>query len=94
MRGGYVYIMTNRKNGTLYIWVTANIHRRVWEHKYGNRAWFTKKYNLHRLVYVEQRSTILQAIQREKQIKAWSRKAKVALIHVVNPERNDLTEER
>ena len=69
-RYGYVYIMTNRKNGTLYVGVTSDLYRRIREHKTGVCASFTKKYKLFTLVYIEQYQLVTQAIAREKQLKA------------------------
>jgi putative endonuclease len=67
---GYVYIMTNRKNGTLYIGVTSDLYRRIKEHKTGSSASFAKKYALFTLVYIEQYKLVTEAITREKQLKA------------------------
>jgi putative endonuclease len=90
MPTGWLYIMTNRPNGTLSVGVTSDIRRRVSEHKAGMVAGFTRKYGLHRLVYAEQYMDILAAIQREKNIKHWPRAWKVPLIGRDNPEWNDL----
>ncbi|MFT5849223.1 MAG: putative endonuclease [Patiriisocius sp.] len=87
-----VYIMTNKRNGTLYAGVTSNIHKRVSEHVQGQVEGFTKRYHLHRLVYVEACENMFQAIEREKQIKAGSRKKKLELIEKENPSWNDLSE--
>jgi putative endonuclease len=89
-RGGWVYIMTNRPHGTLYIGVTSDITRRVWEHRTGIASAFIKRYNLHRLVYAEQNEDIRAAIQREKTIKHWSRAWKPDLIASQNPAWSDL----
>jgi putative endonuclease len=88
--GGWVYIMTNRRNGTLYVGVTADLPRRAYEHREGLIDGFTKKYGLKLLVYYEQHDDILTAIQREKNIKHWPRAWKVRLIHGMNPEWTDL----
>jgi putative endonuclease len=80
MKGGWVYIMTNRPNGTLYVGVTADPVRRVWEHREGLVGGFTKRYGLGRLVY-----EIEPATQRESNIKHWSRTWKVRLILANNP---------
>jgi putative endonuclease len=93
MSGGWLYIMTNRPNGTLYTGVTADISRRAWEHREGLVKGFTKRYGLKRLVYTEFYESIRDAIQREKNIKHWSRAWKVRLILDVNPEWRDLYEE-
>jgi putative endonuclease len=92
MVGGWVYIMTNERNGTLYVGVTSDIARRAWEHRSGQADGFTKKYGLKRLVYAEQHDRIEDAIHREKRIKHWSRKWKLDLIEGQNPEWNDLYE--
>jgi putative endonuclease len=91
-KGGWVYIMTNRRNGTLYIGVTSDLSRRVWEHREGLVAGFTKTYDLKRLVYYERHDDIRLAIQREKTMKHWPRAWKVRLIHGLNPEWDDLYE--
>ena len=80
MRGGWVYIMTNRPNGTLYVGTTTNLARRVWEHREGVVEGFTKRYGLTRLVYAERYEDILVAKQREMNIKHWARAWKVRLI--------------
>ncbi len=90
MSGGWVYIMTNRPNGTLYVGVTNDLSRRVWEHREGAADGFTKRYGLKRLVYAERHEDIQTAIQREKTIKHWSRAWRVHLILAENPEWNDL----
>ena len=92
MKGGWVYIMTNKPDGTLYVGVTSDIARRAWEHREGVVEGFTKKYGLNRLVYVERHEDIESAIEREKQLKEWQRAWKVKLIHKVNPEWDDLYE--
>jgi putative endonuclease len=71
MKGGWVYVMTNRPNRTLYVGVTANLSRRIWEHQNGVLEGFTKRYGLKRLVYAERYETILEAIAREKALKHW-----------------------
>lgn len=92
MRGGYVYMMTNRPNGTLYVGVTNDIARRAYEHREGVIAGFTKRYGLKRLVYYEPHESIVAAIQREKAMKHWPRARKVRLILASNPEWRDLCE--
>jgi len=84
--------MTN-KSKTLYIGVTDNLERRVYEHKNKLIEGFTKKYNITKLVYYETTNDVRSAIEREKQIKGWLRKKKIALIEVVNPKWADLSEE-
>ncbi len=73
MRGGWIYILTNRPNGTLYIGVTSNLIQRVWQHREGVVPGFTKRYGLKRLVYFEAYDDISVAIQREKNVKHWPR---------------------
>ena len=86
----YVYMLANRKNGTIYIGMTNNIKRRVFEHKTGFNEGFSKRYNLHRLVYAEFYKYVWDAIRREKQLKNWHRPWKIALIEEDNPEWEDL----
>jgi putative endonuclease len=86
----YVYIMTNRPNGTLYVGVTNNIGRRAWEHREGPQDGFTRKYSLKRLVHMEEFASISDAIYREKRLKHWNRAWKVALIEANNPGWEDL----
>src|SRR5882757_5255461 len=88
--GGWVYILTNRPNGILYVGVTSDIVRRIYEHRSGFVAGFTKRYGLKRLVYFEQFDDIRDAIQREHNIKHWSRAWKVRKIVAVNPNWDDL----
>ncbi|MBE3602430.1 GIY-YIG nuclease family protein [bacterium] len=90
MKGGWVYIMTDRPNGALYIGVTSNIVRRVWEHREELAEGFTKRYGLKRLVHVEWHDDIRDAIQREKNLKHWPRAWKLALIARNNPPWDDL----
>ena len=86
----YVYILASKKQGTLYIGVTADLLHRVHEHKTRAVEGFTKKYNIHMLVYYEEFQYINDAIQREKQLKKWKREWKIALIEKDNPAWNDL----
>jgi putative endonuclease len=86
----YVYIMASKRNGTLYIGVTNNLIKRVYEHKNNLVEGFTKKYNIHQLVYYEQTEDAMSAIEREKRLKAWKRQWKLNLIEQVNPEWKDL----
>lgn len=88
--GGWVYIMTNKPHGTLYIGVTSDIARRAWEHREGIVEGFTKRYGLKLLVHAEQHDDIRMAIQREKTLKHWSRAWKIDLICKNNPHWNDL----
>jgi putative endonuclease len=92
MAGGWVYIMTNRPNGTLYTGVTSDIGRRAYEHREGLVKGFTKRYGLKRLVYMEFHETIAGAIQREHNIKHWPRAWKARLILDANPGWTDLYE--
>ena len=87
---GYVYILASIKNGTLYTGVTSDLVKRVYEHKSKAIDGFSKQYNVDRLVYFEQHTTMPNAIQREKNIKHWSRKWKLNLIEKDNPDWNDL----
>lgn len=91
--GGWVYIMTNKLNGTLYVGGTNDLVRRVWEHREGDVEGFTRSYRLKRLVYFEEHDSISAAIQREKAIKGWSRRWKVELIEGFNAEWRDLFDE-
>ena len=86
MKDYYVYIMTNQYNNVMYIGITNDLRRRVYEHKTGSFEGFTKKYNVHKLVYVENCHEVTDAIRREKQIKNWRREKKNALVESVNPD--------
>ncbi|MBN1453658.1 MAG: GIY-YIG nuclease family protein [Anaerolineales bacterium] len=88
-----IYIMTNTHNTVLYTGVTNNLARRVYEHKNGLGSIFTKKYNIHKLVYYEAGEDVTAVIAREKQIKGGSRKKKIDLINSMNPDWKDLYEE-
>ena len=88
-----VYIMANRRNGTLYTGVTSNLPQRTWQHRTGVIGGFTKRYGCKMLVWYELHSTMADAIAREKQIKAGSRKKKLELIEGLNPKWRDLYEE-
>lgn len=87
---GYVYILSSQRNGTLYIGVTSDLPRRVWMHKSGAISGFTQKYHVKNLVYYERHDAIETAIRREKAMKKWNRKWKLALIERMNPEWRDL----
>jgi len=87
---GWMYIMTNRRDGTLYVGVTSDIVQRVWQHREGLVEGFTKRYGLKRLVYVERHDTIQAAIVRERRLKHWPRAWKIHLIQTGNPDWNDL----
>ena len=86
----YVYILASGKNGTLYTGVTRDLIRRVYEHKSGVVEGFTKKYKVDQLVWFDHSESIIAAIQREKQIKAWKRDWKIQLIEQANPYWQDL----
>ncbi|MBI2234986.1 MAG: GIY-YIG nuclease family protein [Micavibrio aeruginosavorus] len=88
--GFYVYILSSRRNGTLYVGVTSDLIKRVWQHKDGEIEGFTKKYNVKTLVYYEVHGNAESAITREKQIKEWKRKWKLQLIEKDNPDWSDL----
>jgi len=89
MKQPCVYILASKQNGTLYVGVTNDIVRRVWEHKSGAVNGFAKRYHVHRLVYAEFHETMPNAILREKQIKKWRRAWKVELIECGNPQWRD-----
>ena len=89
----WVYILASRMHGTLYIGVTNDIARRVWEHRSGKGSEFAKQYRVHRLVHLEPHEDIRLAIQREKTLKEWKRAWKIALIEKDNPEWRDLYED-
>ena len=92
MKGGWVYIMTERYRGALYIGVTSDLAARVWAHREGRGSKFCARYGLRRLVYAEHASTIYEAIAREKAMKKWNRAWKIELIESANPDSNDLWE--
>ena len=87
-----VYILASRPNGTLYVGVTSDLARRVWEHRENLVDGFTRRYGVHRLVYYEIHGDMRAAITREKQIKKWKREWKIRLIEEMNPEWEDLFE--
>ena len=88
----YVYILTNKSNKVLYIEVTNNLERRIFEHKNKLVEGFTKKYNLNKLVYYEATNDIDGALEREKQLKNWHRDWKINLINSSNPNWKDLSD--
>ena len=90
MKNPCVYIMANKPNGTLYIGVTSNLMQRVWEHKNNFVEGFTKRYNIHHLVYFEQHEDMFSAITREKRLRKWNRSWKIRIIEKQNPEWKDL----
>ena len=87
-----VYIITNNNNTALYIGVTSNLQKRIWEHRNKITKGFTKKYNCEKLVYFEQTENVYSALNREKQLKNWHRQWKIDLISKNNPEWKDLFE--
>jgi putative endonuclease len=89
----WVYILASKPGGTLYIGVTNNLVRRVYEHPEGLAKGFTKRYEVKTLVYFEQHQTIATALQREKNIKHWSREWKIELVVAGNPQWRDLYDE-
>ncbi len=86
----YVYILASKRNGTLYIGVTSDLKKRIWEHKNNLVEGFTKKYKVNLLVYYESTNDVRSAITREKQLKKWNRKWKIGLIEKNNPQWKDL----
>jgi putative endonuclease len=89
----YVYLLTNWNNRVMYVGVTNNLERRLYEHKNKLVKGFTQKYNVHKLVYYEETPDVSSAITREKEIKKWRREKKNKLVVAVNPEWNDLSAE-
>ena len=92
MKQGYVYIMTNKNKTTTYIGVTSNLKKRMLQHKAGCGSVFTKRYNLHNLIYFESIDGMQKAIDREKQLKRWHKEWKWNLAKEGNPELMDLAE--
>ena len=92
MRVFYVYILSNQRNGTIYVGSTSNIIKRIWEHKNKVIPGFTAKYNVHRLVYYEVHELYIEAARREKRFKNWPRQYKINLIEEFNPDWCDLYE--
>jgi putative endonuclease len=90
--GGWVYILTNKPNGVLYIGVTADLATRITQHRNGTGSKFCRRYGLDRLVHVEEYPDIISAIAREKALKAWKRDWKIELIEKDNPAWDDLFE--
>ncbi len=93
MKEPCVYILANKRNGTLYVGVTSNLLRRVQQHKNHSIEGFTRRYGVHRLVWYESHETMESAITREKNIKSWKRAWKLALIEKDNPAWRDLLAE-
>lgn len=93
MKPGFVYMLTNRKDGVLYIGVTDDLARRVWQHRSGTVSSFTKKYNCHLLVWFEKFENLHDARMAERRMKAWKREWKIRRIEELNPQWHDLTSE-
>lgn len=89
----YVYILANKSNRVLYVGVTNNLNRRLYEHKNKLIEGFTKKYNVNKLIYFEETENVKSAILREKEIKKWRREKKENLINTINSEWKDLSDE-
>ena len=85
-----VYILASKRNGTLYVGVTSNLVKRIWEHKNNMVEGFTKRYTVHRLVWYELHESMESALTREKRLKSWKRKWKLELIETKNPKWLDL----
>ncbi|GAB3376408.1 GIY-YIG nuclease family protein [Spongiibacter taiwanensis] len=90
MRQPAVYILANKRNGTLYVGVTSNLAARVWQHKHNLVEGFSRRYKTHLLVYYELHDTVYEAITREKRLKKWRRAWKIELIESMNPAWRDL----
>ena len=90
MKTYYIYILASKRNGTLYIGVTNDLIKRVYKHKANLVEGFTKRYNVHNLVYYESTNDINAALEREKRLKTWQRAWKIQLIERFNPEWKDL----
>ena len=89
----YVYVLTNKSNRVMYIGMTNDLERRLYEHKQELIEGFTKRYHVHKLVYFETTTDIRSAIEREKQLKGWRRARKNDLVETMNPEWRDLSED-
>ena len=89
----YVYILSNQSNTVLYVGMTNDLKRRVWEHKQGKVDGFTKQYRVNKLVYYEVGEYVISVLEREKQLKSLLRNKKVALIQAFNPDWHDLYDE-
>ncbi len=87
----YVYILASRRNGTLYVGVTRDLRRRLAEHQRGDVQGFTARYGVNRLVWFEEHDLVMSAVQREKNIKHYSRRWKINLVQALNPDWQDLT---
>jgi putative endonuclease len=93
MNQSYIYILSSKRNGTLYVGVTSDLIKRIYEHKQDLINGFTKQYQVHMLVYYEVHNDMVEAITREKQIKKWNRQWKLRLVEEMNPDWNDLYDE-
>ena len=93
MKDYYVYILTNWNNKVMYIGVTGDLRRRLYEHRNELADGFTRKYHVHKLVYFEQTTDVHAALEREKQLKKWVRAKKNHLVESANPEWRDLSED-
>lgn len=93
MKQPCVYLLASKRNGTLYVGVTSDLARRVWEHRNGVADGFTRQYRVHRLVHVEFHATMEDSIRREKRLKKWRRAWKIRLIEESNPDWRDLYED-
>jgi putative endonuclease len=91
MNSYYIYIISNKYNSVFYVWVTNNLERRLYEHQNKIIDWFTRKYNINKLVYYEDCWDIKDAIIREKEIKWWRREKKLNLINTINTDLKDLS---
>jgi putative endonuclease len=90
-KGGFIYILTNKNNTVLYVGVTSDLQKRIWQHRNGLfKNAFTSKYNVYKLVHFEEYDSIESAIAREKQLKAGSRQKKIDLINNKNPQWKEL----
>ena len=93
MKEAYLYILTNKTNNLLYIGVSGNIKARLFQHRKHLVEGFTDKYNITKVVYIEKFDVMINAIEREKQLKGWTRQKKIELIKTCNPNFNDLYED-
>jgi len=93
MKQPAIYILSNKRNGVLYIGVTSDLLKRTYQHKYHVVNGFSKKYNLNKLIYFEMHESMNDAIAREKQLKKWNRAWKIKLIETINPEWLDLSKD-
>ena len=91
MKTYWVYILTNQNHTVLYIGITSELEHRIYQHKNKQTKGFTEKYNVEKLIYFEETTDPMSAIEREKQLKGWTRKKKETLINRVNPKWDDLS---